>query len=179
MLTVLSFLSVAGLCSDLESTSTMQEGWGEEGCLRQSKVLPPPLAKAKVFPARSVRTVFKGLPLPVPLATAYLNKGAALCYWPSSTLVGPGAPHPGVLCQGSGRASVAEVACKGLAWAGQLAPRDLLNTEASRWRTSSDLTQPQNGTGPGTGTGLPHQRPSSSLWAWQCYRTWEHSGTWE
>lgn len=39
------------------SPAPLQEGCGEEGCLRQSKVLPPPLASTKVFAVSSVRTL--------------------------------------------------------------------------------------------------------------------------
>ncbi|KAK7799884.1 hypothetical protein U0070_011643, partial [Myodes glareolus] len=51
-------LSCPGLHSDLDSTSTVQEDWGEEGCLRQSSMLPSPIANAKVFPAPTGRLTF-------------------------------------------------------------------------------------------------------------------------
>lgn len=60
VLNVMSSFAPAGLHSQISGVHQHRAGGlgGEEGCLRQSKVLPPPLANAKVFPALPVRMVF-------------------------------------------------------------------------------------------------------------------------
>lgn len=100
----------------------LQEGCGEDGCFWQSKVLPPPLASAKVFPAPGDRTVwaflFQSSGSPEPLSPTYL-KELAFPNGPSTTLARPGAP-PGGWCGDSGRDSVVKDVTNP-AWAGQLA----------------------------------------------------------
>lgn len=62
----------------------LQEGWGEEGCHRQSKVLPPPLASSHggTVLGLSLQT-FSSLGSPRPSSTAYV-KGFAFPNGPTS-----------------------------------------------------------------------------------------------
>lgn len=91
VLNVMSSLAPAGLHSDPESTSTMQEDWRGGGLPQAVQGAPSPSIDGKVFPAPAVRDYLQRPSPPTPARC--FPEGAGLSQQPCTASAGPGAPQ--------------------------------------------------------------------------------------